>query len=72
MITADHGNDPTFKGTDHTKEDVPLLMYSPSMQESHILKNRDSFADVGATIADNFNIEKPENCIGLSLLSFLK
>lgn len=72
MITADHGNDPTFKGTDHTKEMVPLLMYSPSMNAAEKLDDQTSFAVVGATVADNFQVAMPENTIGESLLSRLK
>ena len=59
MITADHGNDPTYTGTDHTREMVPLLMYSPSMQEEKTLEDQDTFAVIGATIADNFDIKMP-------------
>lgn len=72
MITADHGNDPTFRGTDHTKEAVPLLMYSPSMTGSGRLGDTDSFAAVGATVADNFAVLMPDGCIGTSLLDELK
>ena len=72
MVTADHGNDPTFKGTDHTKEMVPLLMYSPSMQNGKKMEDQNSFAVVGCTIADNFNVKMPEGTIGTSLLSELK
>ena len=68
MITADHGTDPTFKGTDHTKEIVPLLMYSPSMKESGGLEDQKSFAVTGATIAENFGLQMPEGTIGESLL----
>lgn len=68
MITADHGNDPTFKGTDHTKEMVPLLMYSPSMEGMGTIEDQDSFAVVGATIADNFETDMPEGTIGTSLM----
>lgn len=67
MVTADHGNDPTFKGTDHTKEMVPLLIYSPSMKAGGKLKDQYNFAVVGATIADNFNVPMPEGTIGESL-----
>ena len=57
MITADHGNDPGFRGTDHTRENVPLLAYSPSMKNSgQSLGTRSTFADLGATILDNFNV----------------
>lgn len=70
IITADHGTDPTFKGTDHTKEMVPLLMYSPSMKSSQKLDDQNTFAVVGATIADNFDVKMPEGTIGTSLLSY--
>ncbi|KRL22236.1 phosphopentomutase [Lentilactobacillus kisonensis] len=56
MITADHGNDPGFKGTDHTRERVPLLVYSPSMTNGGTLGVRKTFADFGATVLDNFNV----------------
>lgn len=71
IITADHGNDPTHVGTDHTRERVPFLAYSPSMKGSGKLENTDSFAVIGATIADNFNVEMPEGTIGYSLLDKL-
>ncbi|MEK3885923.1 phosphopentomutase [Bacillus sp. FSL K6-3431] len=57
IITADHGNDPIHHGTDHTREYVPLLVYSPSFAGGKELPIRKTFADVGATIADNFNIK---------------
>ena len=58
MITADHGNDPGFRGTDHTRENVPLLVYSPSMNKSNqSLGLRKTFSDLGATILENFNVE---------------
>lgn len=57
MITADHGNDPCFRGTDHTRENVPLLVYSPTMNQSNqSLGVHKTFADLGATILDNFNV----------------
>lgn len=57
MITADHGNDPGFRGTDHTRENVPLLVYSPSMKNSgQSLGTRSTFSDLGATVLDNFNV----------------
>ncbi|WP_373842461.1 phosphopentomutase [Limosilactobacillus sp.] len=57
MITADHGNDPGFRGTDHTRENVPLLAYSPSMNKTNqSLGLRKTFSDLGATILDNFNV----------------
>lgn len=67
MITADHGNDPTYTGTDHTREQVPLLMYSPSMTDSGRIETGDTFAVIGSTIADNFGISMPEGTIGYSL-----
>ncbi len=72
MITADHGNDPTYKGTDHTREDVPLLIYSPSLEGNGLLPTQTSFGVIGATIAENFGLEMPEHCIGTSLLDQLK
>jgi len=69
IVTADHGNDPSHKGTDHTREYAPLLVYNPNLQAINF-KTRDSFADVGATIADNFDLEKP--AIGTSFLKDLK
>ena len=58
MITADHGNDPGFKGTDHTRENVPLLVYSPSMNKpNQSLGVRKTFSDLGANILENFNVE---------------
>ncbi len=59
ILTADHGTDPTYKGTDHTREKVPFLAYSPSMKGSGRLEEGESFADVGATIADNFQVTMP-------------
>ncbi len=72
LITADHGNDPTHTGTDHTREDVPFLAYSPSFGGSGKLEDEASFAVIGATIADNFNVQMPENTIGHSILETLK
>lgn len=71
ILTADHGNDPTYTGTDHTREQVPLLAYSPSMKGAGRLDDTDTFAVIGATIADNFSLEMPENTIGYSLLEKL-
>lgn len=64
MITADHGNDPTYKGTDHTREKVPLLVYSKSINDGKHLSDRDSFADIGETILRNFNLNKKDSMIG--------
>ena len=72
MITADHGNDPTYTGTDHTREKVPLLLYSKSMTGSGKLPETDTFAVVGATVADNFGVKMPEGTIGNSLMKYLK
>lgn len=72
ILTADHGNDPTYKGTDHTREQVPFLAYSPSDTGSGALKTSDTFAVIGATIADNFGVKMPEGTIGSSILEQLK
>ncbi|HET7616647.1 MAG TPA: phosphopentomutase, partial [Bacillales bacterium] len=61
IITADHGNDPTHHGTDHTRELVPLLAYHPSIAVAKDLGIRDTFSDIGATIADNFEVPMPEH-----------
>lgn len=71
IVTADHGNDPTFKGTDHTKERVPFLAYSPSMKTSGRIDDQNCFAVIGATIADNFGVAMPEGTIGTSILNKL-
>ncbi|MCM3756820.1 phosphopentomutase [Sporosarcina aquimarina] len=60
IITADHGNDPIHEGTDHTREFVPLLVYSPRFTSGGTLPLRNTFADIGATIADNFEATAPE------------
>ncbi|QCR32075.1 phosphopentomutase [Lysinibacillus sp. SGAir0095] len=70
IITADHGNDPTFPGTDHTREYVPLIVYSPRFEMVSELPLRKTFADIAATIADNFKVEAPQ--FGTSFLSNLK
>ena len=72
IITADHGNDPTYTGTDHTREYTPFIAYSKSMKENGRLEDQDTFAVIGATIADNFGVTMPEGTIGISLLSQLK
>lgn len=71
IITADHGNDPTYRGTDHTREKVPFLAYSPAFNKSGELKASDNFAAVGATIADNFGVQMPVGAIGTSILEKL-
>ena len=70
IITADHGNDPVHPGTDHTREYVPLLVYSPSFERGGAMPENETFSDIGATIADNFNVKMPE--FGKSFLSLLK
>ena len=72
IITADHGNDPTYTGTDHTREYTPFIAYSKSMKENGRIEDQDTFAVIGATIADNFGVTMPEGTIGISLLSQLK
>lgn len=72
IITADHGNDPTYTGTDHTREKVPFLAYSPSMEGSGELPEGDTFAAVGATVAANFGVPMPEGTIGESVLEKLE
>lgn len=72
IITADHGNDPTHTGTDHTREHVPFVAYSPSMEGNGKLEDTDTFAVIGATIADNFGVKMPEGTIGHSILDKLK
>lgn len=71
IISADHGNDPTYTGTDHTREKVPFLAYSKSLKGSGQLPETDSFAVIGATIADNFGVKMPEGTIGNSILEEL-
>ena len=66
IITADHGNDPSYKGTDHTRENIPVLIYSKQFKDTKHLKELDCFTDIGATIADNFNVTMPE--VGKSFL----
>lgn len=60
IITADHGNDPTADGTDHTREYIPVLMFSPKIKDYHELAQDDTFSSIGATIADNFDVPLPE------------
>lgn len=69
IITADHGNDPTFPGTDHTREFVPLLAFSPRFTGGNELETGKTFADIGATIAENFAVTMPK--FGTSFLSKL-
>jgi len=70
MITADHGNDPTWYGTDHTREYVPILVYNKKFTDGKSLGIRSSFSDIGATISENFKVQPPR--IGESFLKDLK
>ena len=72
IITADHGNDPTYTGTDHTREKVPFLAYSKAFKESGALPEQDTFAVIGATITEDFGVKMPEGTIGHSILDELK
>ena len=69
ILTADHGNDPTFPGTDHTREFVPVLAFSPRFEKGEEMALGETFADIGATIADNFSVPLPK--FGKSFLSKL-
>ena len=71
ILTADHGNDPIYTGTDHTREQVPFIAYSPSMEGGKDLGSADTFAVIGATVADNFGVKMPEGTIGTSVLNEL-
>ena len=71
LITADHGNDPTFHGTDHTRERVPLISYSSCYVNGQLLPERESFADIGKTILANFNITPSKNEIGETIVELL-
>lgn len=71
IITADHGNDPTYKGTDHTREYVPFVAYSKNMEKGGELEDTDTFAVIGATVAENFGVKMPEGTIGKSILGKL-
>lgn len=70
IITADHGCDPTFEGTGHTRENVPVIIYGRNLKEPKKLDILNTMADIGATIADNFEVQKP--FIGTSFLDKLK
>lgn len=72
LITADHGNDPTHSGTDHTREKVPLLAYSKSVKEGRYLEERSNFGVIGATILKNFGLKKPDNLIGEPIEEFFE
>ncbi len=72
ILTADHGNDPTYTGTDHTREMVPLMAWSPRYTRGGPMEDQDTFAVIGATIAENFQVPMPEGTIGHSILSQLR
>ena len=72
ILTADHGNDPTYTGTDHTREQVPLVIYSKRFEGSGELPETNTFAVIGATIADYFGVKMPEGTIGTSIREELK
>ena len=72
IITADHGNDPTYTGTDHTREKVPFLAYSKAFEGSGALPEQDTFAVIGATITEDFGVKMPKGTIGHSVLDELK
>ena len=61
IINSDHGNDPTYKGTDHTREYIPILIYGKNVVNGYNLGTRNSFADIGATVADILNVDSPKN-----------
>lgn len=71
MVTADHGNDPTWTGTDHTREKVPLLCYSKSFKHGRYLDEQDTFAVIGDTILTNFGLKKDPTMIGHTLEELL-
>lgn len=71
ILTADHGNDPTYTGTDHTREYVPFIAYSRKMEGGGALESEDTFAVIGASVAENFGVEMPEGTIGKSILDKL-
>lgn len=70
LFTADHGNDPTYKGTDHTRENVPVFIYYKGLENPRRLSNLTTFASIGATVADNFSVTLP--LIGNSILDDLQ
>ena len=72
IITADHGNDPTHTGTDHTREKVPFIVYSPSMKTGGRIDDQNCFAVIGASILDNFSLQMPEGTIGASVLDNIR
>ncbi len=71
ILTADHGNDPTYTGTDHTREMVPFIAWSKGFDKGGIIPKQETFAIVGATITDNFDVDMPEGTVGESILDLL-
>ena len=71
ILTADHGNDPAYTGTDHTREYVPFLAYSRKMSSGGALEDEDTFAVIGASVAENFGLKMPEGTVGKSVLDSL-
>lgn len=72
MVTADHGNDPVHHGTDHTREKVPLLIYSKSIKKGRYLDERETFAVIGASILTNFGLKKTPNQIGVPIMEIFE
>lgn len=72
ILTADHGNDPTYSGTDHTREYVPFVAYAKKMEQGGAIENEDTFAVIGASVAENFGVSMPKGAIGTSILNQLK
>ncbi len=70
IVTADHGNDPTWEGNDHTREMIPVMNFSPSMKEQGVHEDRENFGDIGATVLDNFGLKPKKGT--KSFLSLLK
>lgn len=71
ILTADHGNDPTYTGTDHTREYVPFISWSKKMKDGGKMEDTQTFATIGATVTDNFGVEMPKGTIGSSILNRL-
>ena len=72
ILTADHGNDPTFRGSDHTREAIPVIAYSPKLKNTGLIESLDTFGSIGATVADNFNLNYQEfDLLGTSFLDKL-
>ncbi len=72
MVTADHGNDPVHPGTDHTREKVPLLIYSKAIKNGRYLDERETFAVIGASVLENFGLKKTPNQIGEPIMEIFE